>query len=463
MSLKIDEYGKIVCAALLHDNCIYMGRKGHHEIFPMEKIGVLRCAEQGFVTENGYFVDRTLGLEIATYYDQINKKHNPIDKLVSEDLKKNNLRVKKRIAHKYKEKQEGIIMKTYLKEQLLQEIILILKFYNNEKENLLYANFLMNKINNDEVEITISSEEISTYLFKNDSDEINQVVLNSLRHLNADLSGVDFSKKNITGINFSKLEGVEINLDNLKQKDFSKTCFYGVKLSGTLDNANIEETDFSGYIGDLVLNPQRLINSSIKGSKLSGVTINGNLDDIDISHVDFTGVKGNPKINPQTIPKKELSGINFCDIEFCGNNEQEDPSFDGCKIYDCKFKGVKGNVTINLDTLDSSIFPKLAICDLTNVTVIGTAKSNYLPLHCVKKDGTVIFDTVGDDLFGSYYYDDEGNYVHIYLYESMVWDNQNSCWKFIPRKKEKNLKINVQFNSSVKKEKTKILSKILKK
>ena len=46
MKINPEEYGKIVCAALLHDNCIYMGKEGHHVIFPMEPIGVLRNAKQ---------------------------------------------------------------------------------------------------------------------------------------------------------------------------------------------------------------------------------------------------------------------------------------------------------------------------------------------------------------------------------------------------------------------------------
>ena len=88
MNINPEEYGKIVCAALLHNNTIYMGREGHHVIFPMEKIGVLRNAPQGFVTEYGYFVDRKTALYIATYYNQIEYKYNPKDRLVSEDLKK---------------------------------------------------------------------------------------------------------------------------------------------------------------------------------------------------------------------------------------------------------------------------------------------------------------------------------------------------------------------------------------
>ncbi len=81
-------YGRIVCAALFHNNTIYMAREGHHAIFTMEPIGVLRCAKQGFVTENGYFVDRKTALYIAMHFDQIVHKHNPIDSLNSEDLDK---------------------------------------------------------------------------------------------------------------------------------------------------------------------------------------------------------------------------------------------------------------------------------------------------------------------------------------------------------------------------------------
>jgi len=88
-------YGRVVCAALFHNNCIYMSKGGHGSIYPMEPLGVLRLAKQGFVTENGYFVDREIGLHLAKYFNQINIKHNPIDELLSEDLKKENLKVLK--------------------------------------------------------------------------------------------------------------------------------------------------------------------------------------------------------------------------------------------------------------------------------------------------------------------------------------------------------------------------------
>lgn len=95
MIIDFEKYGKIVSAAILHNDSIYMSELGHYAIFPMEPIGVLRNAKQGFVTENGYFVDRKEGLLIAEHYNQINIKHKPEEDLMSEDLKKENLKVLK--------------------------------------------------------------------------------------------------------------------------------------------------------------------------------------------------------------------------------------------------------------------------------------------------------------------------------------------------------------------------------
>lgn len=101
---KIFEYGRIVCAAILKDDCIYMTYEGHHEIFPMESIGILKTATQGFVTENGYFVDRVTVLEIAKYYEQIYHKFPPNYSLNSEDLAIDNVLTLKKMRKEYKYK-----------------------------------------------------------------------------------------------------------------------------------------------------------------------------------------------------------------------------------------------------------------------------------------------------------------------------------------------------------------------
>ena len=104
MEIDYEEYGKIICAALLHNNCIYMSKKGHHVLFSMKPKGVLRNAIQGFVTENGYFVDRKLGLSIANYYNQIDTKNLPMDELLKKKKKKENIKVLKLVKeYTYKE------------------------------------------------------------------------------------------------------------------------------------------------------------------------------------------------------------------------------------------------------------------------------------------------------------------------------------------------------------------------
>lgn len=334
-------------------------------------------------------------------------------------------------------------MKKYEREQVIYEIISLLKYHSKDKICLKFANLLINKATN-EKDITLSTEEIKSYLFKEESPEINFIIFNILRHLKADFTGISFDNKNISGLNFIGIENVSINLNNVLDKNLTNTTFNGVKLEGNLDNAKIDNTNFSGYIGDVKLDPQKVKDKSIRGSSLAGITVIGSLDDIEISGVDFTEVKGEVKINPQKIPKKQLYNINFKDTTLCSEDDKE-PSFEGCTIYDCKFNGIKKDIIINLDEVESAFFPKLAICDLTGVTVIGKAKSNYEAKHCVKEDGSVIFENVKDDLFGSYYYDKDGNYIHVYLYESTMWDKENSRWKYIPRSEEENLKIDVKF------------------
>lgn len=82
---QIEKLGPIKMAALRYVDKIYVG-KTHAHCFIQEPKGVLRNAEQGFITKNNIFVDRKTGLEIAQYYKQINIKHPPLDELMSEDL-----------------------------------------------------------------------------------------------------------------------------------------------------------------------------------------------------------------------------------------------------------------------------------------------------------------------------------------------------------------------------------------
>ena len=148
-------------------------------------------------------------------------------------------------------------MKSYSKEQIISEILNLLKYHKEEKTYLLFANLLLNKVNANE-EIILSAEEIRDFLFVKDSDEINETIFYCLSRLNADLTGINFDGKKIMGLNFSNLNGIVINLDMVPNKNLSKVKFSGVTLKGSLDNSVIEYTDFDGYVGNISMDPQKI-------------------------------------------------------------------------------------------------------------------------------------------------------------------------------------------------------------
>lgn len=80
------DYKPIKCAALRKNDHIYIGKR-HCDCFIQEPKGYLVNAEQGFVTEDGVFVDRRLAFIIADHYGQIREKRITSDfELYSEDL-----------------------------------------------------------------------------------------------------------------------------------------------------------------------------------------------------------------------------------------------------------------------------------------------------------------------------------------------------------------------------------------
>ena len=353
-------------------------------------------------------------------------------------------------------------MKKYSRDSIIETVKNLLTYHSDDINCLAFAELLLNKINKVD-ELFLSSNEISKFLFKKESNLVDIAIFNSLRAINADMSGVSFDNIIIKGLYFNGLEGGIINLDSVPEKDLSNVCFEGVRLTGNLDDAIIENTNFTGYIGDVVINPQNVKNKSIRGSKLSGVKIDGSFDNVNINGVDFTGAKGEIVINPQKIANKEFIGVNLSNVLLCGDEKESNPNFDGCTIYDCKFNNSRGNVVIDLDTIPDYFGSKLCICDLTNVIIKGNAKSNYEAKHCVKEDGSVLFDDCGDDLFGSYYYNENGEYVHIHLFQSMSWDKERACWKYILRNDEKNLQFNVEFKKEIQEINQKRLSLFRKK
>lgn len=73
----------IVNAAILKDGIIYTGRR-HHLIIQLYPPNFFHNCEQGFVTDDGKFVDREEGLKIAIECNQL--INEPRAELFSEDL-----------------------------------------------------------------------------------------------------------------------------------------------------------------------------------------------------------------------------------------------------------------------------------------------------------------------------------------------------------------------------------------
>lgn len=300
--------------------------------------------------------------------------------------------------------------------------------------------------------VSFSSDEIEEYLFNDKNDgtrEIDILVWHFFNKIEVDMKGVNFDNVNIAGFHLSCFKNIHINLNKIPNKDLSKCTFRGVKLSGNLDNAIIDSTDFSGYDTDnekgyITLDVDKAL--SIKGSKLNGVMVCGSFDGKSVSGVDFSGALGDIKLDPQKVKDKWLIGTKLDGVTLIGENGE--PSFKDVVLIDTSFRGVRNkNLVINLDELPLHT-GKVCCCDLTGVTIVGKAVSNHEEKDSMSDDGTVLFDTSNDDLYGSYYYDKEGRRVYIYLYKSAVWNEKKKCWDFIDRKDEENLKFTSEFRKS---------------
>lgn len=273
--------------------------------------------------------------------------------------------------------------------------------------------------------VSFSSSEIEEYLFNNKEDgtrEIDILVWNFFKILSVDMKGINFDNVNIAGFHLSDFKNIHIDLSKVPNKDLSKCTFRGVMLSGNLENSIVNGTDFSGYDTDnekgyLTLDVDKAI--SIKRSKLSGV-------------------------KDKWFICTKLDGVTLV-------GENDIPSFKDTVLIETSFRGIKNkNLVINLDELPRYT-GKVCCCDLTGVTIVGKAVSCNDEKDSMNEDGTVLFDTSEDDLYGSYYYDKDGRQVYIYLHRSAVWNEKNKCWNFIDRDSEENLKFTSEFKKPIEK------------
>ncbi|MBQ8193706.1 MAG: hypothetical protein IJZ46_06515 [Bacilli bacterium] len=270
----------------------------------------------------------------------------------------------------------------YDKNKIIERVSSLLEYYGKseyKKEVIKAAHLLMDKVRYcDDEYITLESEFIEEILFTLNEDGTKSIVTDVyhlLRSINADLINVSFNNVHISSYHFGGLKNVEIDIQKIPNYDISKVTFDGVKLKGKLDGANIEWTNFTGYIGDLTLNPQVIQNKSLYLTNISGLTVKGSFDDVKICCMYTKGFKGEILINPQKVKEKDLVLIDFNGVRFVGDYDEKtgtygEPCFDGCRIHNNNFKGCIGNIVIHLDKLCGGA----SSCNFTGVKLMGEIK-----------------------------------------------------------------------------------------
>ena len=291
----------------------------------------------------------------------------------------------------------------YDKNKIIELVSSMLKYYDKseyKKEIIKAAHLLMDKIRYcGEEFITLEPDLIEEILFtlnKDGTKSIVRDVYHLLRSLGADLINVCFDNVHISGIYFNGLKNVEINIQKIPNCDISRTSLNGVRVKGTLEGANIEWTNFTGYIGNLVLNPQLIQNKSLYFTEINGLIVNGSFDGAKICCMKPAGFKGEIIVNPQKVKEKDLSLIDFDGIKLVGDYDKKtgtygDPCFDGCHIHSNSFKGCIGNVIISLDKLGFGA----SGCNFTGVKLTGK----------IKDDGSL-------GLMHSFYEDENGKKIY---------------------------------------------------
>ena len=291
-------------------------------------------------------------------------------------------------------------MKTlYDKETLVKMVSSMLRYFDNlenKDEIIKAAQILMTRIKESSDKVELDSELLESILFTQNEDGTKNVVKDvffGLKSIGTDMSGVSFDNVHISGLYFNNLKNVEINIDRIPNKDISRTSFNGVKINGSLEDAKINGTDFSGYIGSLTLNPQTVQDKNLCGTHLNGINVKGSFDGVCVIGMHTEGFKGEIIINPEKVKDKNLSYINFEGVRLVGrydekSNAYEDACFDDCSISGCSFKGCIGRVLINLD----KIVPVLFLTNLTGTELIGTGEY-------VNTSGTYYEDVDGNKIY----------------------------------------------------------------
>lgn len=292
-----------------------------------------------------------------------------------------------------------VIDNLYDKETLVKMVSSMLRYFDNKEnkdEIIKAAQILMTRIKESSDKVELDSKIFESILFIQNEDGTKNIVKDvffGLKSIGADMNGVSFNNVHISGLYFNGLKNVEINIDSIPNKDISRTSFNGVKVTGSLEGAKVNGTDFEGYIGSLTLNPQMVQDKNLCRTHLRGINVNGSFDGVCVESMDTEGFKGKIIIDPQKVKDKKLSYINFEGVRLVGrydekSNTYEDACFDDCTLSGCSFKGCIGRVVINLD----KIVPILLLTNLTGTELIGSGENVYISrTYYEDEDGNEIY------------------------------------------------------------------------
>ena len=120
-----------------------------------------------------------------------------------------------------------------------------------------------------------------------------------------------------------------------QEKRFDGTKLGGVKFINNFIGAQICNADFTGSI-DAVINPQTIKNKSLTDTVLTDAYVIGeDMNGVILNNTDFRGCKGNILIDPQKVAHKGLIDCKLSGVTIIG-------PLDGCRLLGTDFTGSKG-------------------------------------------------------------------------------------------------------------------------
>ena len=172
---------------------------------------------------------------------------------------------------------------------------------------------------------------------------------------NGSFDGVYVYGADFTGSMGAWIDPQTISCSNLEETKLSNVCFVN-----NFDGISIEGADFTGSINAFI-DPQTITHKSLVGVTLKDAhIINKNMDGVTLKNTNFTGVIGDVEINPQRICRRELIGCVLSGVKIIG-------PLDNCDLLGTTFKGSTGAYVDDIQTVKYDDSTKFAdAVDITN-------------------------------------------------------------------------------------------------